>query len=182
MEIALIRLVILCIIFGLFGTNCSLAQSSLNPTESEVKQEERWVGISDTLSMDELLDVAVKFFAVTHIDNEDRLIGQLCVIASGHAVTQPKRDKKIESFCAGVIYTHVEDEKYNMYQEYTDALKKVSTLSLGINKQERLLRAQGALFMLMKMNPKLRELLRMEYEKQKHMLHFYLEEDITQLE
>jgi hypothetical protein len=34
----------------------------------------------------------------------------------------------------------------------------------------------------MKMNPKLRELLRMEYEKQKHMLHFYLEEDITQLE
>lgn len=164
------------------GVNFLHAQNTLNPKADSETQEERWVGVSDTLSMDELLDVAVKFFAVTHIDDEDRLVGQLCTRANGHAYTQPKRDKKIESFCAGVIYTHVNDDEYNMFQEYKDALQEVNTLNLGLNKQDRLLRAQGALFMLMKMNPKLRALLRMEYENQKHMLHFYLKPDAIGLE
>ena len=61
-----------------------------------------------------------------------------------------------------------------LYAEFIKSVNEVAKLNLGLKEDERILRAQGALFMLMSLNPKLREVLQFEYEKQKHMLHFYL--------
>lgn len=137
----------------------------------EIK-DDRWVSVSDTLTMDSLLDVAVKYFDLQIVEN-GRYGARLCTGFSIHSSTQPVRDKQLELFCAGAIMEHSEGES-GLHEEFIKAVNEVVKMNLGLDKQERLLRAQGALFMLMKLNPKLRQVLWTEYEKQKHMLHFYL--------
>ncbi len=151
-----------------------VAQNSLEPSEVNGEIEERWFAVSDTLRLDDLLDVAVKFFPVVGIDDDGRLSGQLCVVASDHASMHEHRDKKLESFCAGVIFSHAQDGVYDLYDEYMKGLKQVASMNLGLDREERLLRAQGALYMFMKMNVKLREVFLYEYRKQRHLLHFLL--------
>ena len=134
--------------------------------------EERWVSVTDTLTLDELLDVAVKFFDLQLTEN-GKYGARLCTGFSMHASTQPIRNKKLESFCAGVIMENSQGDD-GLHAEFINAVNEVAKMNLGLNKEERLLRAQGALFMLMKLNLKLRQTFLFEYEKQKHMLHFYL--------
>ncbi len=125
--------------------------------------------------MDELLDVAVKFFSVKAKPNSPSTYGAgLCIGTAAHAYTQPHRDKKLEAFCAGAIFEHSEDREYNLHAELIETVKEIGKLNLGLNEEERQLRAEGVLYALMRQNLKLREALLVEYEKQKHMLHFYL--------
>ena len=61
-----------------------------------------------------------------------------------------------------------------MYEEFVNAIKELNTINLGIEEGEKLLRAQGAMFVIMKNNDKLRKMLQVEYEKQKEYLPFIL--------
>lgn len=136
------------------------------------KTEDCWVEVTDTITMDKLLDVAVKYFYIS-LTEEGHFGGSLCVGFSLLDETQPERNKELELFCAGAIMENSQGED-GLHAVFIEAVNEVATMNLGLNKEERLLRAQGALFMLMKLNPKLRETLLSEYEKQQHMLHFYL--------
>lgn len=51
---------------------------------------------------------------------------------------------------------------------------KLYKFNLGVNNEERLLRVQGAMFIIMSMNEKLRKLLIKEYEQNKESLPFIL--------
>lgn len=136
---------------------------------------ERWTVVTDTLTMDELLDVAVKFFSIEAKPNSAYTYGAgLCVANAAHTITQPGRDKKLGSFCAGAIFEHADDGVYDLHNELINVVKEISQLNLGLNDDERQLRAEGALYVLMKQNRKLREALWLEYEQQRHMLHFYI--------
>ena len=128
--------------------------------------------VTDTLTMDELLDVAVKFFDL-RLTDDGSYGARLCTGFSIHSETQPTRDKHVELFCASAIMENSQGDD-GLHQAFLDAVNEVAEMNLGIDKEDRLLRAQGALFMRMKLNPKLREALEIEYEKEKHWLHFYL--------
>ncbi|MCB0756297.1 MAG: hypothetical protein KDB98_11930 [Flavobacteriales bacterium] len=158
----------------------ALGQNSFQPdipSSSNQIEEQRWIAVTDTLSLDELLDVAIKFFPVLDIDENNHLIGQMCVSKTLHSQTDSTLDKRLESFCRGVIYSNLNGKEFDIYSEYVNTLTEVSKMNLGLAKEDRLLRAQGAVMMAMKLNNKLRQLFQQEYTKQKHMLHFLLKEE-----
>lgn len=59
-----------------------------------------------------------------------------------------------------------------MQIEFISAIYELYNLVLGVETEERLLRAQGVMFSLMRNNEKLRKLLLLEYEKKKDYLPF----------
>jgi hypothetical protein len=62
-----------------------------------------------------------------------------------------------------------------MYGEFVKAIRELYTLNLGVDTDDRLLRAQGAMFILMKNSEVLQDLLELEYEKRSANLPFVLE-------
>ena len=61
-----------------------------------------------------------------------------------------------------------------MNVEFVNAIKELYTVNLGIDKTEKLLRSQGAMFLLMRNNENLKKMLKSEFEKQKDFLPFIL--------
>jgi hypothetical protein len=61
-----------------------------------------------------------------------------------------------------------------MYDEFVKAIKELYKVNLGIDKNEKLLRAQGAIFLLMRNNENLKKMLKAEYKKQEDYLPFIL--------
>jgi hypothetical protein len=61
-----------------------------------------------------------------------------------------------------------------MYNEFVAAIKELYKQDLGVERDARLLRAQGAMFAIMRNNEQLREMLISEYEERKDYLPFVL--------
>ena len=61
-----------------------------------------------------------------------------------------------------------------MYNEFVKGIKELYKINLGIENDDRLLRAQGAMYMFMRNNEILKELLLFEYENKKEYLPFVL--------
>ncbi|MEA3443988.1 MAG: hypothetical protein U9R19_04605 [Bacteroidota bacterium] len=131
--------------------------------------------IPDTVSMNELLNIAVKYFSITRINKEGNFIGQVCTGRNNLKQTEKIRKPQIEAFCFSSILNNYQGEDFNMYNEFVKGIKELYKINLGIDNEERLLRAQGAMFILMKNNKNLKELLISEFEKKKTYLPFVLE-------
>ena len=54
-----------------------------------------------------------------------------------------------------------------MYNEFVKGIKELYKINLGVDDDERLLRAQGAMYIIMRNNDALKELLLFEYEQKK---------------
>ncbi len=167
----------------LFGINSFGAYS--NNVICDYLENEKWdystnitlVGeqiSDDTISLDKLLNIAVKYFFIRDINPNGYYVIKLCGGINGIKQTEKVRNHKLETFCFSVISSHFEDGQYNLYDEFVKGVKEVYTLNLGIEKEERLLLAQGALYMYMRNNETLKKLLLAEYEKQKNELSFVL--------
>ena len=130
--------------------------------------------ISDTISVDELLNIAVKYFSVTKIDNKERYHGKVCAGINGIKQTEKERRPQVEAFCFSTILKNYNGQNFNMYNEFVKGIKELYKINLGINKKEKLLRAQGAMYVFMRNNKKLKELLLKEYENKKEFLPFVL--------
>lgn len=128
----------------------------------------------DTISMDKLLNVAVKYFSIIRLTEEGHYVGKVCVGLNDIRKTESERDPYIEAFSFSSILKHYQGEEYNMYDEFVKAIKELYKVNLGIDKDEKLLRAQGAMFLLMRNNENLKRMLKSEYEKQKDYLPFIL--------
>lgn len=126
----------------------------------------------DTVSINELLNIAVKFFSIAKLTEKGDYVGKVCAGVNGLEQTESKRNPHLEAFCFSTILTHYTNEKFNLYQEFTKGIKALYTINLGINNEEKLLRAQGAMYMFMKNNNTLKTLLLTEYEKKKDFLPF----------
>ena len=130
--------------------------------------------ISDSISLDDLLNIAVKYFLITRISKEGYYGGKVCGGLNGIVKTEKDRKPHIEAFCFSTIFNNYRGEKFNMYNELVHGIEELYKLNLGIDNKDRLLRAQGAMYMYMRNNDKLIELLLFEYEKQKNFLPFVL--------
>lgn len=128
----------------------------------------------DTVSMDKLLNVAVKYFSIRSITDEGYYVGKVCVGFNDIKKTESERKPFIEAFSFSSILKHYQSEEFSMYDEFVKAIKELYKVNLGIDKDERLLRAQGAMFLLMRNNENLKKMLKSEYEKQKDYLPFVL--------
>jgi hypothetical protein len=128
----------------------------------------------DTISMDKLLNVAVKYFSIMRLTDEGHYVGKICVGLNDIKKTENERKPFIEAFSFSSILKHYQSEEYSMYNEFVEAIKELYKVNLGIDKDEKLLRAQGAMFLLMRNNENLRKMLKSEYEKQKDYLPFIL--------
>lgn len=128
----------------------------------------------DTISMDKLLNVAVKYFSIMRLTDEGHYVGKVCVGLNDIKKTESERKPFIEAFSFSSILKHYQSEDYSMYDEFVKAIKELYKVNLGIDKGEKLLRAQGAMFLLMRNNENLKKMLKSEYEKQKDYLPFIL--------
>ena len=134
----------------------------------------------DTISMDKLLNVAVKYFSIMRLTDEGYYVGKVCVGLNDIMKTESKRKPFIEAFSFSSILKHFQSEEYGIYDEFVNSIKELYKANhdyLGIDKDERLLRAQGAMFFLMRNNETLKKMLKSEYEKQKDFLPFILTDD-----
>lgn len=128
----------------------------------------------DSVTMDKLLNVAVKFFSIPKINDQGYYVGKVCVGINGLEKTEKIRQPQLEAFCYTSIFNNYDNEEFNMNAEFVKALKELYKVNLGIDNNEKLYRAQGAMFFLMRNNDKLRLMLKSEYEKNKDILPFIL--------
>ncbi|TRO66833.1 hypothetical protein [Christiangramia sabulilitoris] len=128
----------------------------------------------DTINLDEMLNIAVKYFSIKGITNGGFYEGKICAGINGIKQTETIRKPHVEAFCFTTILDHLQDPQYNMYDAFVSGIKQLYKLNLGVDEKDRILRAQGAMYIIMNQNEELRNLLRNEYEKKKNYLPFAL--------
>lgn len=130
----------------------------------------------DTITMDALLNVAVKYFSVVRVTDEGRYAGKVAVGLNDIKKTLTKRSPFLEAFAWTAILSNTDGTVYHLDDDYKAALKQIGKIELGINPDDRLLRAQGAMYVLMYNNPNLRAVLRTEFATHQAYLPFVLVE------
>lgn len=132
----------------------------------------------DTVSMDQLLNIGAKFFSLVSISDEGFYASKVCNGMNDLKKTEVERKPHIEAFCFAAVYGNYgarrEEQRFNTYDELVSGIKELYKLNLGIDMDERLLRAQGALYMYMRNNSNLKELLQFEYNQKAEYLPFVL--------
>ena len=141
-----------------------LERKALNDTEYK----------PDTTSIESLMNIASKFFMIFDINDKEYYKGQVCSGINGIKETEENRKPHLEAFCFSSILNNYRGKNFDMYSEFVKAIKQLYKINLGIEKKEKLLRAQGAMFMYMSTNKKLKQMLLHEYEKKKDYLPFVL--------
>lgn len=128
-----------------------------------------------TYKFSKILDFATKFIKITGITEKDQYTVRVC---SGHtniSDTQEERLADIEAFCFVTILKAFAKKEGPLQTEVYKEFEKIVPLSMGIDRNDRLLRAQGAFFVLMYQNETLRDILKEAYEKDKKILPFRIE-------
>jgi hypothetical protein len=128
----------------------------------------------DSIPEHVLMDFAVKFFSIRKITPEGNYAAKVCAGLNDIVATEAVRMPHVEAFCFSAILKHYDGTTFNMQKEMIDAVRQLYRLNLGIDLQERLLRAQGALYMLMVRNDRLKAMLYAEYAERADGLPFVL--------
>jgi hypothetical protein len=150
----------------------SVFNSEMNKLTKKITDNSNY--IPDTISMNELLNIAVKYFSIIKINKDGYYVGKVCTGINGIKQTEKERRPQVEAFCFTTIFNNYQGEQFNMYNEFVKGIKELYKINLGIENDERLLRAQGAMYMFMRNNEVLKKLLLFEYENKKKYLPFVL--------
>lgn len=130
----------------------------------------------DSIYFSEILDVAVKFFSIKGINEDDRYVGKVCVGINDIKSTMPERKPFLEAFAFSAIMYDMKKLNADLMEEFTDNVRELYNLNLGIDKEDRLLRAQGAVFYAMKNNAKLNGILALHYVENQEWLPFVIKD------
>ena len=121
---------------------------------------------------DMVMDVATKFVKITGINEQGNYTLKVCVGVNDLEQTQVKRYADIEAFCFVSVFNAYLNKENPLKDEIIKEFHKIVPLSMGIEKNERILRAQGALMVLMYQNENFKQALLKEYEGKKDLLPF----------
>jgi hypothetical protein len=152
--------------------NDSIFNGVMNKLTEKITNKSQFV--PDTISIDELLNIAVKYFFIRKITKEGNYVAKVCTGINGIKQTENERKPQVEAFCLTTIINNYQGKQFNMYNEFVKGIKELYKINLGIKNEERLLRAQGAMYMFMRNNEVLKRLLLFEYENKKKYLPFVL--------
>lgn len=117
----------------------------------------------DTVLLDQLMNIAVKFFSILKLNENGHYIGKVCAGLNDILKTEEYRHAQLEAFCFSSILKNYLTEEFSMYLEFVGALKELYKVNLGIDRDEKLLRAQGAMYFIMYSNENLKRMLISEY-------------------
>lgn len=131
----------------------------------------------DTISMDALMNVAVKFFSVIRVMDDGTFIGKVGAGLYDIKKTLSKRAPFLEAFVWTSISANQDNQAYQLNEEFNKAIQALYKIELGIDPTERVFRAQGAMYFIMKDNVHLRDMLKDEYKKHEKFLPFVLVSD-----
>ena len=130
--------------------------------------------LKDSIQIDKLLNIAVKYFSIRRINEAGNYIGKVCAGLNDINKTEKERQPQLEAFCFSSIMDNYQGKEFNMYEEFVKAIKELYKVNLGTDNSERLLRAQGGMFILMRNNENLKKMLINEYENKMKYLPFIL--------
>lgn len=122
--------------------------------------------------LDVVMDIATKFVKITGINEQGNYTLKVCVGVNDLERTQVKRYADIEAFCFVSVFNAYLNKENPLKDEIIKEFYKIVPLSMGIEKEERILRAQGALMVLMYQNESFKQALLKEYENKKDILPF----------
>ena len=122
--------------------------------------------------LDTVLDIATKFVKITGINEQGNYTLKVCVGVNDLEQTQVKRYADIEAFCFVSVFNAYLNKENPLKDEIIKEFHKIVPLSMGIEKEERILRAQGALMVLMYQNESFKQAILKEYEVKKDILPF----------
>ena len=122
--------------------------------------------------LDVVMDIATKFVKITGINEQGNYTLKVCVGVNDLEQTQVKRYADIEAFCFVSVFNAYLNKENPLKDEIIREFHKIVPLSMGIEKEERILRAQGALMVLMYQNESFKQALLKEYEDKKEILPF----------
>ena len=71
----------------------------------------------------------------------------------------------MEAFCYQAIFTELRDHQGGIHDEFMAALSQIGKLGLSSSEETRITRAQGAAWIAMAINPKLKRLLLSDYRE-----------------
>ena len=128
----------------------------------------------DTITTGDLMNIAAKYFTIRKITAKDQYALKVCGGLNGIRSTEAKRSPQLEAFCFSTILKNYMNRQSGLGTEVIKNARKLYGVKLGVKKEERLLRAQGALFMLMYGNDLLKKLLLESYEAKKEYLPFVI--------
>lgn len=152
----------------------SVFNSVLKVWTKKITDKENY--LPDTISFNELLNVAIKYFSILGVNEQGHYRGKVCAGINGITQTEQHRLPQVEAFCFTTILNNYNGDEFNMYNEFVKGIKELYTMNLGVETEDLVLRAQGAMYMFMRNNEKLKELLVLEYERKKDILPFVLVE------
>ena len=130
----------------------------------------------DSITMDKMLDMAVKYFSIVGINKDGNYQAKVCTGMNDIKKTEKIKQPLLEAFCFSSIFKNYHGEEFNMMDEMVKSAKQLYKINLGIDVNERLLRAQGAMYFLMRSDDNLIKMLRSEYEANKEILPFILKD------
>lgn len=122
--------------------------------------------------LDVVMDIATKFVKITGINEQGNYTLKVCVGVNDLEQTQSKRHADIEAFCYISVFNAYLNKENPLKDEIIKEFHKIVPLSMGIEKEERILRAQGALMVLMYQNESFKQAILNEYADKKDILPF----------
>lgn len=120
----------------------------------------------ENIPMDMVVDCMAKFIYINKIMPGNKYGGKFCVGINGIQETIKDRNFHIEAFCFNTLFNNFK----TIIPIFQTTVNNIKKLKLGIKEEDRLLRAQGAMYLAISQNPGIRELLKNEYRKRKAYL------------
>lgn len=128
----------------------------------------------DTIVFEEVQDVATKFFWIKGLNDKNQYEGKVCVGVNLIEQTMPKRRPYLEAFAFAAIISEMKNENSNILGAFKESMKELYNHNLGVDKEDRLLRAQGMMMLLMKNNNIFNAVLATYYAKNHEHLPFVI--------
>lgn len=151
--------------------NDSLFVHTINDISQNVNQP---IAEKPVYTLSETLDIATKFIKIIDV-KENQYVLKVCVGINDLDQTQSIRNAALEAFCFSAILKNYYNKNNPLREGIIKEFKKIVPLSMGVEKEDQILRAQGALFILMFQNETLKNALLSEYENNKQNLPFTLQ-------
>ena len=130
----------------------------------------------ETYTTDEVMNIAIKYFSITGIRNGN-YEAKVCAGINGIRSTEAYRDPQLEAFCFSAILNAVATPNSDLMNSFVKGVRQLYTMSLGVNEKEEVLRAQGAVFFMMKNSPELKKVIRDSYQQHQAILPFIWTEE-----